>query len=151
MKYPTIYDCCVIELPKIHFRAGNITPIEGKLNIPFEVARVFYIYDIPGGESRGAHAHIDCHQLLVAASGSFEVMMDDGRNKKYVMLNRPYFGLYIPPAIWSAEMNFSSGAICLTLASHNFNELDYIRDYERFKAFRTGMLDPDASNMVKEQ
>lgn len=138
MKYPTIYDCAVIELPKIHFPAGSITPIEGKLNIPFEVERVFYIYDIPGGESRGAHAHIECHQLLVAASGSFDVMIDDGINKKYISLNRPYFGLYIPPGIWAAEMNFSSGAICLTLTSHLFNEQDYIREYGQFKAFRDG-------------
>jgi len=138
MKYPSIYDCCVIELPKIHFPAGSITPVEGNLNFPFEVARVFYIYDIPGGESRGAHAHIDCHQLLVAASGSFDVMVDDGINKKVVNLNRPYFGIYIPPGIWSSELNFSSGAICLTLTSHIYQELDYIRDYQQFKKFRDG-------------
>lgn len=138
MKFPTIYDCPVIELPKIHFPAGSITPIEGKQTIPFEVERVFYIYDIPGGESRGAHAHIECHQLLVAASGSFDVMIDDGSNKKHVSLNRPYFGLYIPPGIWAAEMNFSSGAICLTLTSHAFEERDYIRDYEQFKLYRNG-------------
>jgi hypothetical protein len=138
MKYPTIFDCTVIELPKIHFPAGSITPIEGTLNIPFEVERVFYIYDIPGGESRGAHAHMECHQLLVAASGSFDVMVDDGTNKKHINLNRPYFGLYIPPGIWAAEMNFSSGAICLTLTSHLFNEKDYIRDYKQFKNFRDG-------------
>ena len=138
MKHPTIYDCAVIELPKIHFTAGSITPIVGSMYIPFEVARVFYIYDIPGGESRGAHAHIECHQLLVAASGSFDVMVDDGKNKKHISLNRPYFGLYIPPGIWAAEMNFSSGAICLTLTSHVFNEHDYLRDYQQFLTFRNG-------------
>ncbi len=108
----SVFNCSVIELPRIQNRAGNITPIEGLINIPFEVKRVFYLYDIPGGEARGAHAHIQCHQLLVAASGSFDVMLDDGINKRIVSLNRPYFGLHVPPGIWEHLLNFSSGAIC---------------------------------------
>ena len=131
----TIYDCSVIELPRIKNRAGNITPINGMINVPFHIARVFYLYDIPGGEDRGAHAHKECHQFLIAASGSFDVLMDDGINKKSVSLNRPYYGLPIPPGIWAAEMGFSSGAICLVLTSHKYNENDYIREYEEFITF----------------
>jgi hypothetical protein len=100
--------------------------------VPFKIKRIFYIYDIPGGEDRGAHAHNECHQLLIAASGSFEVEMNDGTNKRTITLNRPYFGLHIPPGIWAAEKSFSSGAICLVFASHTFNEEDYIRDYSKF-------------------
>ena len=132
----TIYDCCIIELPKIHNRAGNITPIEGMRNIPFNVKRIFYIYDIPGGEDRGAHAHKECHQFLIAASGSFDVMLDDGINKKTVNLNRPYYGLHIPPGIWAAEQSFSSGAICLVLTSNKYDPCDYIRNYEEFMRFK---------------
>jgi len=131
----TIYDCSIVELPKISNRAGNITPIEGIKNLPFEVERVFYLYDIPGGEDRGAHAHKECHQFLIAASGSFDVMLDDGINKKTVTLNRPYYGLHIPPGIWAAEQSFSSGAICLVLASEKYSEEDYIRDYDGFFKF----------------
>jgi hypothetical protein len=136
MKKTTVYDCSVMELPKIHNRAGNITPINGLENIPFEIKRVFYLYDIPGGEDRGAHAHKECHQFLVAASGAFEVVLDDGKNKRTVSLNRPYFGLHIPPGIWAAEQGFSSGSICLVLASHKYNESDYIRDYKTYKELR---------------
>jgi hypothetical protein len=100
--------------------------------IPFEVKRVFYIYDIPGGEIRGAHAHKECHQFLIAASGSFEIRLDDGITKRTVMLSRPYYGLHIPPGIWAAEQGFSSGAICLVLASKKFDEADYIRKYDEF-------------------
>lgn len=128
----TIVDCCLIELPKIKNRAGNITAIENNINIPFGVSRVFYLYDIPGGEDRGAHAHKECHQFLVAASGSFEVQLDDGNEKKIVMLNQPYRGLHIPPGIWASEINFSSGAICLVLASNKYDEKDYIRNYNEF-------------------
>lgn len=136
MSYPTVYDCSIIELPRIENRAGNITPVENHKNIPFEVKRIFYLYDIPGGEDRGAHAHEECHQFLIAASGSFEIEMDDGLNKRTVTLNRPYFGLHIPPGIWAAEKSFSSGAICLVLASHKYNEDDYIREYEAYLWFR---------------
>ena len=128
----TIADCSSIELPKIKNRAGNITAIENNINIPFGVSRVFYLYDIPGGEDRGAHAHKECHQFLVAASGSFEVQLDDGNEKKTVMLNQPFRGLHIPPGIWASEINFSSGSICLVLASHKYCEKDYIRDYVQY-------------------
>lgn len=133
MKNNTMYDCSIVELPRIKNRAGNITPIENNNQIPFEVKRIFYLYDIPGGEDRGAHAHKECHQLIVAASGSFEVKLDDGNEKKTVMLNQPNKGLYLPPGIWASEVNFSSGAICLVLASHKYDEKDYIRDYNEFK------------------
>ncbi len=139
----TIYDCSVVELPKIRYREGNITPIEGLKNIPFEINRVFYLYDIPGGEDRGAHAHKDCHQFLIAASGSFDIMLDDGINRKFVNLNRPYFGLHIPPGIWAAEQGFSSGAICLVLTSHKYDESDYIRDYEDYKTAKNVVTPKD--------
>lgn len=132
----SIEDCNIIELPKISNRAGNITPVHSGITIPFDVKRVFYLYDIPGGESRGAHAHINCHQFLVAASGSFEVMMDDSLNKKTVQLNQPYYGLHIPPMIWACELNFSSGAICLVLTSEFFDANDYIRDYNQYQQFK---------------
>ena len=128
----TIFDCSTIEFVRIKERCGNISPIHGTKDIPFEISRIFYLYDIPGGEDRGAHAHKECHQILIAASGSFEVEIDDGRNKRTVFLNRPYFGLHIPPGIWAAERGFSSGAICLVLASHKYNENDYIREYQDF-------------------
>jgi hypothetical protein len=128
----TIYDCNVINLPKIKNRAGNITPINNRVEIPFAVERIFYLYDVPGGESRGAHAHKACHQLLIAASGSFEVLLDDGKVQQVVQLNRPYIGLHIPPMIWASEINFSSGSICLVLASHKYDEADYIRGYDDF-------------------
>ncbi|MEO6732486.1 MAG: FdtA/QdtA family cupin domain-containing protein [Ferruginibacter sp.] len=128
----TVSDCAIFQLPRIKNRAGNITPVHNNVEIPFAVKRVFYIYDIPGGESRGAHAHKECHQFLIAASGSFEVHLDDGRTKKNIQLNMPYLGLYIPPGIWASEINFSSGSICLVLASHLYNGDDYIREYNEF-------------------
>lgn len=128
----SVYDCSVIELPRIENAKGNITSVHSGINLPFEIARIFYLYDIPGGEARGAHAHRECHQFLVAASGSFEVVLDDGYNKRTVTLNRPYFGLHIPPGIWAAEQGFSSGSICLVLTSHIYDEADYIRDYASF-------------------
>lgn len=136
MRKTSVYDCSVIELPRIKNRAGNITPVNNKENVPFDIKRVFYIYDIPGGEDRGAHAHKECHQFLVAASGSFEIELNDGANKRTVALNRPYYGLHIPPGIWAAEKGFSSGAVCMVLASHKYDEFDYIRSYELFKNFR---------------
>jgi len=137
MKRKSVYECSVIELPRIHNRAGNITLVTNNKNVPFDVKRIFYIYDIPGGEDRGAHAHISCHQFLVAASGSFEIELDDGINKRTVTLNRPYYGLHIPPGIWAAEKGFSSGSVCLVLVSQKYDELDYIRDYECFLKFET--------------
>ena len=128
----TVFDCSLIELPRVENRAGNLTSVQNDLEVPFEIKRIFYLYDIPGGKDRGAHSHIECHQFLVAASGSFEVQLDDGRVKKTVMLNQPYLGLHIPPGIWASEVNFSSGSICLVLASHTYNEEDYIRDYNEY-------------------
>jgi len=133
---PTIDDCPVIELPKIQSNSGSITVFENQKNLPFQVKRIFYLYDIPAGEDRGAHAHHQCHQLLVAASGSFEVQLDDGANKKIVSLNRPFYGLHIPPGMWAHELNFSAGAICLVLTSHVFDAGDYIRDYNEYLIYR---------------
>lgn len=130
-----VFNCSIIMLPRIKNRAGNITPVHNSLELPFNVKRVFYLYDIPGGESRGAHAHRECHQFLIAASGSFEVLLDDGKTQRLVQLNRPYHGLHIPPMIWASEINFSSGSICLVMASEGYNENDYIRDYTTFLQF----------------
>ena len=127
----SVFDCSIIKFRKINNRAGNITPLELE-ECPFDFKRIFYLYDIPGGESRGAHAHKACHQLLIAVSGSFEVELDDGVTKRVVQLNRPYFGLHIPPGIWASEINFSSGSICMVLGSHLYDENDYIRKYESF-------------------
>jgi hypothetical protein len=132
----TIFDCSIIHFPKIHNRAGNITPLENNRDIPFDIQRIYYLYDIPGGESRGAHAHKSLQQVIVAASGSFDVTIDDGRNKKTVHLSRPYFGLHLFPGMWRDISNFSSGAICLVLASAHYNENDYIRDYSTFLDYR---------------
>ena len=132
MQRNSVYDCSIFELPKIKFRAGNITPVHNNIEVPFKIKRIFYLYDIPGGESRGAHAHKDCHQFLIAASGSFEVLLDDGRTKRQFQLNRPYLGLHIPPGIWASEINFSSGSICLVFASHSYEESDYLRNYSDY-------------------
>lgn len=128
----TVHDCKLTELPMIHNRAGNITALENSKSIPFEINRVYYLYDIPGGATRGGHAHKELSQLIIAASGSFDVLLDDGTHTKIVNLNRPYYGLHIVPGIWRELQNFSSGAICLVLASHHFDEADYIRDHEEF-------------------
>lgn len=128
----TVFDCGLIYLPQLGDRNGHITAVNNEVEVPFEVNRVFYLYDIPGGESRGAHAHKACHQFLIAASGAFEVLLDDGRTKRQVMLNRPNFGLHIPPGIWASEVNFSAGSICLVLVSHAYDEEDYIRSYNKF-------------------
>lgn len=134
MQRKTVFDCTILELPKISNRSGNITPIEPNVDVPFDVKRVFYLYDIPGGENRGAHAHKECHQFLVAASGSFDVVVDDGKNKRTFKLDRPYVGLHIPPGIWAAEQSFCSGAICLVLTSHKYDESDYLRNYDEYLA-----------------
>jgi oxalate decarboxylase/phosphoglucose isomerase-like protein (cupin superfamily) len=132
----TIVDCTLIELPRIHNRAGNITAVQNGIELPFNVQRIYYLYDIPAGETRGAHGHKNLEQLIIAASGSFDITLDDGRSKKTVQLNKPYVALHVRPGIWRDITNFSSGAICLVLASHLYDELDYIRDYEAFKQFK---------------
>ena len=133
MNKNTVYDCTIIELDKHHSdRKGNISVVENNKDIPFEVKRVYYLYDVPGGESRGAHAHKELSQLIIAASGSFTVTLDDGNVKRTFLLNRPYQGLYIKPGIWRDLDDFSSGSVCLVLASHPYDENDYIRDYEEF-------------------
>src|ERR1035437_10249687 len=131
-----VYNCVIVPLDKIHNRAGNITIVEGQTNIPFDVRRIYYLYDIPGGAARGGHAHKELTQLIVAASGSFNVLLDDGQNKKIVTLNRPDYGIMIVPGIWRELFEFSSGAICLVLASHTYDKNDYIRDYDQFVNFK---------------
>ena len=128
----SIYDCVILPLNKIHNRAGNITIVEGENNVPFDVKRIYYLYDIPGGEDRGGHAHKALHQLVVAASGSFDVLLFDGTNKKIVTLNRPDYGLLVVPGIWRELLEFSSGADCLVLASEVYTEHDYIRESSTF-------------------
>ncbi len=128
----TVYDCNILILDKIHNNAGNITVIESEINVPFAIKRAYYLYDVPGGESRGGHAHKQLYQLIVAASGSFDVLLDDGVNKKIVKLNRPNYGLLVVPGLWRELFEFSSGAICLVLTSHKYDVSDYIRDYDEF-------------------
>ena len=137
----SVFDCSILELNKITNRSGNITIVENNSKrLPFDVKRVFYLYDIPGGESRDAHAHKICHQFLIAASGSFEIELNDGKNKRTMLLNRPYFGLHIPPGIWAAEQGFSSGAICLVLTSQEYDETDYLRDFNQFLKWQKSIL-----------
>lgn len=137
MNKNTVYDCTIIELDKHHSdRKGNISVVENNKNIPFEVKRVYYLYDVPGGESRGAHAHKELSQLIIAASGSFTVTLDDGNVKRTFLLNRPYQGLYVKPGIWRDLDDFSSGSVCLVLASHPYDEKDYIRDYDDFIKYK---------------
>ncbi len=136
----TVYNCSIILLPKIHNRAGNLTALENDKNIPFEIKRVYYLYDVPSGEDRGGHAHRELQQFIVAVSGAFDVLLDDGINKKIIHLDRPYIGLHIVPGIWRELLNFSSGAICVVLASEKYQEDDYIRDYNQFKTYRNKSL-----------
>ena len=132
----SVYDCVILPLSKIHNRAGNITIVEGQKNIPFDVRRIYYLYDIPGGEDRGGHAHKELYQLIVAASGSFNVLLGDGQNKKIATLKRPDYGLMVVPGIWRELFEFSSGAICLVLASRKYDKNDYIRSHDQFVNFR---------------
>ena len=131
-----IDNCKLVDLPKIHDPRGNLTFIEGSNHIPFDIQRVYYLYDVPGGAERGGHAHKELHQLIIAMSGSFDVVLDDGKDKKRVHLNRSYMGLYICPMIWRELDNFSSGAVCMVLASNRYSELDYYRDYGDFMRAR---------------
>jgi hypothetical protein len=124
--------CQMVDLPKIHDPRGNLTFIESNEQIPFAIQRVYYLYDVPGGSERGGHAHKELHQLIIAMSGSFDVVLDDGASKKRVHLNRSYNGLYVCPMIWRELDNFSSGAVCMVLASNKYSESDYYRDYAQF-------------------
>ncbi|MFZ1072541.1 MAG: FdtA/QdtA family cupin domain-containing protein [Verrucomicrobiia bacterium] len=128
----TLNDCKLIDLPKIADPRGNLTFIEGNRHVPFQIQRVYYLYDTPGGAERGGHAHKGLHQLIVAMSGSYDVILDDGKQKKRFHLNRSYYGLYVCPMIWRELDNFSSGAVCLVLASNLYDESDYYRDYRTF-------------------
>jgi dTDP-4-dehydrorhamnose 3,5-epimerase-like enzyme len=133
----SVEKCKLIDLPKINDARGNLTFIEGSRHVPFDFKRVYYLYDVPGGAERGGHAHKDLHQLIVAMSGSFDIVLDDGREKKRIHLARSYYGLYVCPMIWREMDNFSSGAVCLVLASNLYDENDYYRDYQEFlKAVR---------------
>lgn len=132
-----VFDCTMVELDKHHSdRKGNLTVVENGITLPFDVKRVYYLYDVPGGENRGSHAHKELSQLIIAASGSFTVTLDDGQNKRSFFLNRPYQGLYVKPGMWRDLVDFSSGAVCMVLASDVYKVDDYIRDYESFKVFR---------------
>lgn len=135
-KKHTVFDCYTLELHRYIDRTGNLTAVENSTDIPFEIRRVYYLYDVPGGESRGAHAHKNLEQLVVAASGAFDISINDGVNVKTVSLNRPYIGLYLAPGMWREIHNFSSGAICLVLASTLYNESDYIRNFSDFQEYR---------------
>jgi hypothetical protein len=132
-----VHDIELLDLPRVNNPAGNITAINNEAEIPFATERVYYLYDIPSGESRGGHAHKELQQLIVAASGSFTVVLDDGVNKKSVTLNRPDKGLYLIPGIWRELVDFSSGAICLVLASMKYEAEDYIREYQEFTQFKS--------------
>lgn len=127
-----IENCRTIELPKIHDPRGNLTFIENSKHIPFDIKRVYYLYDVPGGSDRGSHAHKQLHQFIVAISGSFDVELDDGRRKQRFLLNRSHFGLYVCPMMWRLLDNFSSGSVCMVLASELYDMSDYIRDYDDF-------------------
>ena len=127
-----IKDCKLIDLPKIADPRGNLTFIEGYNHIPFAIKRVFYLYDVPGGSDRGGHALKSCHQFLIAMSGSFDVIIYDGKEKQRIHLNRSYYGLHIPPMIWREMDNFSSGSVCLSLASELYDPNDYYRDYNEY-------------------
>ena len=137
MKTSTVYDCTMIEMDKHHSdRKGNISVVENGIAVPFEVKRVYYLYDIPGGEARGGHAHKELQQLIIAASGSFDVTLDDGNVKRTYSLNRSYMGLLVVPGIWRELDNFSGGAVCLVMASMLYDEADYIRNYEEYIEYK---------------
>ena len=132
MKSSTVYNCSILEIDKHHHEKGNISVIENGITVPFDVKRVYYLYDVPGGESRGGHAHKELHQLIVAASGSFSITIDDGNVKRKFLLNHPNQGLLVVPGIWRELDDFSSGSVCLVLASDIYEVSDYIRDYDEF-------------------
>lgn len=127
-----ISDCRIVTLPKVHDKRGNLSFIEGEVHVPFDIKRVYYLYDVPGGSERGGHAHKELQQLIIAMSGSFDVVLDDGTNKIRYHLNRSYMGLYVPKMIWRELDNFSSGAVCMVVASTRYEESDYYRDYQEY-------------------
>ncbi|MGB6484630.1 MAG: FdtA/QdtA family cupin domain-containing protein [Candidatus Acidiferrales bacterium] len=129
----SLADCKIIDLPRINDPRGNLTFIEGGRHMPFEVKRVYYLYDVPGGAERGGHAHKELHEFIVAMSGSFDVVLNDGAQQKRFHLNRSYFGMYVCPMVWRELDNFSSGSVCMVLASNLYDEADYFRDYETFR------------------
>jgi hypothetical protein len=129
----SVDDCRLVELPVVHNPQGNLTFIEGEKHVPFDIARVYYLYDVPGGATRGGHAHRGLQQLLIAMSGSLEIVVDDGTRRKGIRLNRSYIGLYMPTMIWRELIDFSSGSVCMVLASAPYEEADYIRDYDEFR------------------
>lgn len=135
-KNSKVYDCTIIELSKHRQEKGNISVVENDKTVPFAVKRAYYLYDVPGGESRGGHAHKELFQLIIAASGSFNVTLDDGEVKRTFTLNRPYQGLLVVPGIWRTLDDFSSGSVCLVLASMEYNEADYIREYDKFISYK---------------
>lgn len=134
----SVDDCQILELPRIADPRGNLTFIEGNRHVPFDIRRVYYLYDVPGGETRGGHAHRRLEQVIIAMSGAFDVELDDGVNQRTVTLNRSYYGLYLPHMIWRELVNFSSGSVCTVLASEPYDESDYFRDYESFVAETRG-------------
>jgi hypothetical protein len=135
-KNSLVYDATIIQLPRIFAQQGNITAINNEKEIPFAIKRIYYLYDVPGGESRGGHAHKKLMQLIVAASGSFDIVIDDSKIKRTFTLSRPDYGLFLPAGLWRELVNFSSGAICLVLASLEYSEVDYIRFYDEFIKFK---------------
>lgn len=141
-----IAECKIIDLPKIADVRGNLTFIEERQHIPFGIKRVYYLYDVPGGETRGGHAHKNLQQFIIAANGSFDVILDDGRERTRYHLNRSYYGLYVPTMTWRELDNFSSGSVCLVLASELYHEDDYIRDYGEFISYISGRNGSDSKH-----
>lgn len=137
MKASTVFDCSMISLPINHQANGNLTAISNGDQVPFDVKRVYYLYDVPGGFSRGGHGHLELQQLIVALSGSFDITVDDGKVKRTFHLSRPNMGLYMPSGLWRELDNFSSGSICFVLASIEYDEKDYFRDYDKFVAWKS--------------
>lgn len=132
VKKPSIYDACIIDMPRIVQSEGSITVVEGSTDLPYDIKRVYYLYDIPSDAERGAHAHKECHRFLTAVSGAFDVSISDGTKVRTIRLERPYYGVYIPPGLWTSINGFSSGAVCVSIASDLYSEKDYIRDYDEF-------------------
>jgi hypothetical protein len=139
----SVAECTIMKLPTVHERRGNLTYVEGDIHVPFEIRRVYYLYDVPGGAERGGHAHRKLQQLIIAASGSFDIHLDDGTAKRTFHMSRAHVGLYIPTMIWREIDNFSGGSVCMVLASERYDEADYYRDYAEFRRAASG--EPSAS------